>query len=351
MEASECLRDDGENALSQKQTFTLKVIWAHGRPLTMLSLQLQKGDRHKADDPLSSNAIELFTTECEEPIKPSGVDQPSESDFATALRKPRSEFDAKFSLGGKIRTRFHGIALSPDKSQAAACVSFHPVDMIEAVIPAHQHTLIVFTTIREKAKVVRFVKDDSAVHEEILTFVAATDPDLIQSDLDRSMARNAVALIHKDFRSSQFLTDWADSMSQQFSNLRFPAASANEGGAGKGNSNPNKMDLDKEVPNATESGHGNAALTSAKPEQCEICNEPIPFSALTSVKCINGHQFSRCNISFVAIQEPGISKYCAKCGRQFLDVGKLNVPDGPRLSQALFDKFDVCPYCRGKFRG
>ncbi|KAK5447843.1 hypothetical protein LTS15_009342 [Exophiala xenobiotica] len=351
LEASECLRDNGEHAFSQKQTCTLKVIWAHGRPPTMLSLRLRKGDRGKADDPLSSNGIELFITECEEPSKSSRDDQPSESDFATALRKPRADFDAKFSLGGRIRTRFHGIALSPDKSQAAACVSFHPVDMIEAVIPAHQHTLIVFTTIREKAKVVNSMKDDSAVHEEILTFVAATDPDLILSDLDRSIARNAVALIHKDFQSSQFLMDWADSMSQQFSNLRFPVASTNEGGVGKGNSNQNKMDLDKGVPNATESGHGNAALTSATPEQCEICDGPIPFSALTPVKCINGHQFSRCNISFLAIQEPGISKYCAKCGRQFLDVGKLKVPDGPSLSQALFDKFDVCPYCQGKFRG
>ncbi len=351
MEASECLRDERGNTFSQKQTFTLKVTWAYGRSPAMLSLQFQKGDREKTDDPLSSPGIEFFIRKSEEPIKSSRVDQLSESDFATAIRKPRSEFDAKFSLGGRVRTHFYGIALSPDKSQAAACISFHPSDMIEAVIPAHRHALIVFTRIREKAKVVDSIKDDPVVHEEVLTFVAATDPDLLRSDLDRSIARNAVALIHKDFQSSQFLTDWANSISQQFSNPRFSAALTNEGGAGKENSNDDKMDLDKEVANATESGHGNAALTTAKQEKCEICDARIPSSASTSVKCINGHQFSRCNISFVAIQEPGISKYCAKCGRQFLDVGKLKIPDGPSLSQALFDKFDICPYCQGKFRG
>jgi hypothetical protein len=28
----------------------------------------------------------------------------------------------------------------------------------------------------------------------------------------------------------------------------------------------------------------------------------------------------------------------------------LEFATGPSLSQALFDKFDVCPYCHGKFR-
>ncbi|KAJ9610788.1 hypothetical protein H2200_005565 [Cladophialophora chaetospira] len=38
--------------------------------------------------------------------------------------------------------------------------------------------------------------------------------------------------------------------------------------------------------------------------------------------------------------------------RQFLDLGKMEFQGaGPSLSQALFDKFDVCPYCQAKFRG
>jgi hypothetical protein len=34
--------------------------------------------------------------------------------------------------------------------------------------------------------------------------------------------------------------------------------------------------------------------------------------------CTNGHQFPRCGLSFLAIQAPGITKYCGICSTPFL---------------------------------
>ena len=80
---------------------------------------------------------------------------------------------------------------------------------------------------------------------------------------------------------------------------------------------------------------------------------------------------ARCNLTFLTIQEPGISKYCARCGRQFLDPGKAPAFLSPQngtdevvgegasepsnssqsLTYQLFRTFNICPYCDGKFKG
>ena len=95
-----------------------------------------------------------------------------------------------------------------------------------------------------------------------------------------------------------------------------------------------------------------ATKNATNSEMCEICDSPIPFTSdPTQARCSHGHQFTRCNLYFIAIQGPGISMYCSQGGRQFLEPGKMKFQSGPSLSQALFDKFDVCPYCQAKFRG
>jgi hypothetical protein len=65
---------------------------------------------------------------------------------------------------------------------------------------------------------------------------------------------------------------------------------------------------------------------------------------------------ARCNLSLLSIQEPGISKYCSQCDRQFLnaeeiDLEPVQISNGPSLLTSLFEEFDVCPYCHAKFRG
>jgi hypothetical protein len=53
-------------------------------------------------------------------------------------------------------------------------------------------------------------------------------------------------------------------------------------------------------------------------DTCDFCSAPIPFTDLGSAACTNGHEFPRCGLSFLAIQAPGITKYCGICSTPFL---------------------------------
>lgn len=59
-------------------------------------------------------------------------------------------------------------------------------------------------------------------------------------------------------------------------------------------------------------------------EECSICHTQIPFESVRWAKCGSGHQFSRCALTFLAIQEPGLSKYCAICKMKFLNEWRLS---------------------------
>lgn len=108
----------------------------------------------------------------------------------------------------------------------------------------------------------------------------------------------------------------------------------------------------------------------------------------------------RCSLTFLPIREPGISKRCEACNREYLDESSLlrstaeptdadrskvvesgsrlqspvsdgnaagndpqdhdiraddevTIPAPPRLevTKSIFAEFDVCPFCRGKYVG
>ncbi|KAF2088512.1 hypothetical protein K490DRAFT_39705 [Saccharata proteae CBS 121410] len=118
-------------------------------------------------------------------------------------------------------------------------------------------------------------------------------------------------------------------------------------------------------------------------EQCEFCDSPIKLWSLTKAQCEEGHQFSRCSLTFLAIQEPGISKSCCICGRHYLNQQFISQKDGSvsstasasqkeaqdasqqaeqgaadgmsqplmTLAELLFSACNVCVYCGGKFVG
>lgn len=97
--------------------------------------------------------------------------------------------------------------------------------------------------------------------------------------------------------------------------------------------------------------------------------KPICFFLLTNP--------DRCALTFFAIQEPGISRYCDTCSREYLHedyalktchVDKhasgtdgmgisdnsndpSNGTDGGSILQSLFQHHDVCIFCGGKFIG
>ncbi|KIW93860.1 uncharacterized protein Z519_05175 [Cladophialophora bantiana CBS 173.52] len=275
------------------------------------------------------------------------LETPADSQFNLAVKKPRSDFDRKFGLGGRVRVNYWGTAFSPDHTIAAACISFHPLDMIEYGAPSSQRTTVVFIHTHEPLISDYIAENPSRVQERILEFVRDSPFGLVKTDLDRNILRTAAALIKLNFKDSPTLTHWTDEL---LTLLPTSASGEDTSGTDKQQDSTVQRQADSNADHTTVAESGDKKGLDY--EICELCGDIIPFSADSSrARCNRGHQFCRCSLSFVAIQEPGISKYCSKCGRQFLDPGKLESADGPSLSQALFDNFDVCPYCQGKFRG
>ena len=98
----------------------------------------------------------------------------------------------------------------------------------------------------------------------------------------------------------------------------------------------------------------------AATDQCDFCSAPIPFTDLNTATCANGHQFPRCGVSLLAIQAPGITKYCGICSTPFLSEefvraqeaeGEADAEPPVTLARVLFQTCDVCIYCGGKFVG
>ncbi|KAI5364142.1 Putative transcription factor IIIC, 90kDa subunit, transcription factor IIIC zinc-finger [Septoria linicola] len=124
-------------------------------------------------------------------------------------------------------------------------------------------------------------------------------------------------------------------------------------------------------------------------EECKICHQSIAFESFKWARCQQGHQFGRCALSLLAIQEPGTTKQCGVCNLQYLDetavaefmpasqdLQMVDVPEGEvsrstpandmwveisrggdatarsttTLARLLFAACDVCIYCGGRFK-
>ncbi|KAL1595204.1 hypothetical protein SLS60_009892 [Paraconiothyrium brasiliense] len=115
---------------------------------------------------------------------------------------------------------------------------------------------------------------------------------------------------------------------------------------------------------------GDVAPAPTEPcDTCDFCSAEIPMEDLETATCQNGHEFSRCGLSFLAIQRPRISKACALCktpylSDEFVGLQEEGIEKGIErghseegsmqpvsLARALFAACDVCIYCGGKFTG
>ncbi|KAJ5477582.1 Transcription factor IIIC zinc-finger [Penicillium desertorum] len=88
-------------------------------------------------------------------------------------------------------------------------------------------------------------------------------------------------------------------------------------------------------------------------EKCEVCDAGIGWPSAQLAQCANGHIWERCGLSFLAIQEPGVSKYCSVCRKEAFDeelVACMREGKQGRTFDALFETFDICLHCAAKFQ-
>lgn len=90
-------------------------------------------------------------------------------------------------------------------------------------------------------------------------------------------------------------------------------------------------------------------------QRCDLCGEEMTVSSQPDSResmsvCAQGHFFSTCGASGLAIQAPGISHTCGVCGVRTLKVEEL-LRRAPGLEERIRDELtaDVCGSCGGKF--
>ncbi|CAN9357620.1 unnamed protein product [Alternaria alternata] len=276
-------------------------------------------------------------------------------------------FSVKNGLKGNSKAKVWGLTRSPLGDFIAACNSVHPSDMIEYGIPADRSGTVAISSLRrgsqrrdifpnedvtaEEEMVMKLVKTyttpsrpensaktstaysdvnnlDSLIREFKLSafldahtlkdrytlLVSEAYKTQIQKDLFRTLIAYRLALALQQVPLSLSNTPFSAEIvihHKQLIALVNMAMSHND------------TSEDNDLPTVTTGVMDSSSSTdqtsaTSTADTCDFCSAPIPFTDLASAACTNGHQFPRCGLSFLAIQAPGITKYCGICNTPFL---------------------------------
>lgn len=354
------------------------------------------------------------------------------------LRNQR-RFDRKHELGGLSLMKTWGLASL--EGYIAACITLHPGDMAEYFIPSNERAIIVFSAHGLKdcsANLESFSWDiDPEVKDGIETLISILDvtfeyeqlQQAFQSKTDKRIIYAAVIasmLVWDKARMKRLLT--AEHALVRLASLIEVDLTPEIDCLGF---------LIKQSPDAkkTRAKIKEAAGFRSKEalslpymqdllDVCSFCAQALSWESLTEASCPSGHQFGgiayavldwiillttilvRCSLTFLAIKEPGVCKYCEICDRAYynehlfedcyrkrntqsngihgdsvessipnveevadteifdVNLRRINSTGGTSnavldlecskstplsLTAFLFDTFDICPYCGGKF--
>lgn len=258
------------------------------------------------------------------------------SEWHEALKQPSTEFDRQNHLDGLFRVRFWGLAKSPNDQAEAACITIHPWDTYEYTSAVHEKSRIIFRRLSTSNRVPADAhRSEDDVLESTSKFIAR----VLSGDEEPQSALDAKLL--------QAFYAWA-SLEPERAEIQRLLGKQRRDRIGTTNSADDVQVSRAQTPSDLQPEF----VAPRGADMCGLCGSQIPFTTTTAVaRCQSGHPFSRCSLSLLSIQEPGISKYCAVCERQFLDISKLGPQSGQSVLVQLFDEFDTCPYCDGKYRG
>ncbi|KAL4798448.1 transcription factor IIIC subunit delta N-term-domain-containing protein [Aspergillus venezuelensis] len=274
---------------------------------------------------------------------------PSPAPWNAQVEDLRDRFDIDRDLGGLAVSRVWGV--TSVQGLIAAVVTQHPGDIIEYRTNAEDRLAIIFSTVNEQEgdlKQVSFLRETPTGSAEL-------------QNERRDVVLQYILGDHagtKDTLSPKVLYAAACCaiVQSQDAKLINKAKDVLEVLAGG-----NRMDLTEEIAKCSAPGSSIEAKSAGALdgnggeifERCEVCDTGISWYSAHEAQCVTGHVFVRCNLTFLAIQEPGISKFCSRCENEYLDedmVGQAGQTDIQQTCKDLTEVFDTCVYCDGKFR-
>ncbi|KXT18779.1 hypothetical protein AC579_8249 [Pseudocercospora musae] len=270
--------------------------------------------------------------------------QPYESpQWKDAIIEYKSAYGAQQDLAGKVQERTWGMASSPLGGFIATCASMHPADTIAYVISSDQVTLLTITSESRGRNVLgtftsmdvlsfylrhcqyqtppklRPTRQEPASHTSVDDLLQCLRTMIYSTELRQMQMSTAMALLDGGTwhtpDSIKFVTDH---ITRLF--LSFPAVGLQIDKLSLDICNLYDLALSK-----VDAKHALGDLiASAKTwsERCTMCHESIPFESFRWARCTKGHQFGRCALTLLSIQEPGSTKHCGICGLQYLDETK-----------------------------
>ncbi|KAB8256324.1 transcription factor IIIC subunit delta N-term-domain-containing protein [Aspergillus pseudonomiae] len=271
----------------------------------------------------------------------------SETPWKKQLDTIREQFDIARDLGGYTISRTWGLASY--NGLVVAAFTLHPGDTVEYRTSAEERTTLVFS--HANAELTEF--DDLGFPYPL--------PDRSPEALRRQReAALGYILFTEDGNYSKLTLSWkmlyaaaccaiVDSqndriLSQAQKALEWLASSID-------------VDLSDEIGKCSVPG----STIDSKPaeqlqgsgqqifEQCAICDAGLSWYSAAEAQCAAGHLFVRCGVTFLAIQEPDLSKFCSRCGTEYLSEDLVH-DELEYTCRTLSDVFDTCIYCNGKFQ-
>ncbi|KAL2817489.1 transcription factor IIIC subunit delta N-term-domain-containing protein [Aspergillus cavernicola] len=279
------------------------------------------------------------------------IDAPTQAPWNYQVEEVRERFDIDRDLGGLAVSRIWG--LSSTHGLMAAAVTLHPGDMVEYRTNAEDRVTIVFST-----------ASGQPVHPESVPFLRGNPTNSIEFIRER---RDVVLQYilgtandngAKRTLSSKVLYAAACCAIVQSQNAELLS---NARGFLERLAATSGVDVTDEVakcyaPGSTIDAKSADELNAPSAdifEKCEVCDTGIAWYSAQEAQCATGHVFVRCSLTGLVIQEPGISKFCSKCDREYIDEDLITLSpanDTQQACKSLSDVFDTCIYCNGRFR-
>ncbi|KAE8382294.1 transcription factor IIIC subunit delta N-term-domain-containing protein [Aspergillus bertholletiae] len=274
-------------------------------------------------------------------------DELPETAWKKQLDNIREQFDIARDLGGYTISRTWGLA-SYD-SLVVAAFTLHPGDTVEYRTSAEERTTLVFSHVN--AELTEFddlifpypLPDRSPdalrrQREAAMGYILFVEgDDYSRLALSRKILYTAACCAIVDSQNDKIL-------SQARKALEWLASGTD-------------VDLSDEIGKCSLPGSMIDAKTAEQLEgpgqqifeQCAICDAGLSLYSATEAQCADGHLFVRCGVTFLAIQEPGLSKFCSRCGTEYLSEDLVH-DELEHACRILSDVFDTCIYCSGKFQ-
>lgn len=322
----------------------------------------------------------------------------------------KEKFGLDNSIGNHVRLRRWGLASFQDLS--AACITLHPAKMIEYIAPFDGNSIIIFDAGSKNSDTTSLLPWNGPSQTDVAKAQRTIMDTILDLKLHKSLTLNDLDLkvLYTAFCGNLLLS--GDKLLQRLQaamdilNLIEHHASVdlvpeNQALLLIRNSfqltDQELIDTVRQMTKAR--GQAESSLGTIEKALLDLCpfcpgtGIVVIFDNFTEGRCPQGHSFgalfplrpdlslsynhaARCALTFLPMLEPGSSKRCTNCKREFIDershpgvqmqspkrLGLCNVGDGNTaaaqessgivkhsLASILFDKFDTCPYCGGKF--